>query len=68
MRASTILCFVVVASLFVAVASLQQKRRLLLERPHTRLHEEAGAPRKEKLPWWWDTDYMRSKRRRPIHN
>uniref|UniRef100_J3NCQ3 Uncharacterized protein n=1 Tax=Oryza brachyantha TaxID=4533 RepID=J3NCQ3_ORYBR len=32
------------------------------------LHEEAGALRKGKLPWWWDTDYTRSKRRRPIHN
>lgn len=32
------------------------------------LHEEAGAFKKGKLPWWWDTDYIRSKRRRPIHN
>ncbi|KAG2620403.1 hypothetical protein PVAP13_3NG091600 [Panicum virgatum] len=67
MRASTVLCFVVVASLFVAVASLKQREAF---GEATTLHEEAGtrAPRKEKLPWWWDTDYMRSKRRRPIHN
>ncbi|RCV18545.1 hypothetical protein SEVIR_3G313900v4 [Setaria viridis] len=65
MRASTVLCFVVVAALLVPVASLQQRQAF---GKATRLHEEAGAPRKEKLPWWWDTDYMRSKRRRPIHN
>ncbi|CAN6333688.1 unnamed protein product [Urochloa humidicola] len=66
MRASTVLCFVLVVSLLVAVASLQQQTEGFGEA--TRLHEEAGASRKEKLPWWWDTDYMRSKRRRPIHN
>ncbi|CAN6355790.1 unnamed protein product [Urochloa humidicola] len=66
MRASTALCFVLVVSLLVAVASLQQQTEGL--GGATRLHEEAGASRKEKLPWWWDTDYMRSKRRRPIHN
>ncbi|CAL4892603.1 unnamed protein product [Urochloa decumbens] len=65
MRASTVLCFVVAAALLVAVASLQQAEGF---GEATRLHEEAGASRKEKLPWWWDTDYMRSKRRRPIHN
>ncbi|KAF8659628.1 hypothetical protein HU200_058385 [Digitaria exilis] len=65
MRASTVLCFVVVAALLVAVASRQQREAFGEAK---RLHEETGAPSKEKLPWWWDTDYMRSKRRKPIHN
>uniref|UniRef100_A0A0E0RG26 Uncharacterized protein n=1 Tax=Oryza rufipogon TaxID=4529 RepID=A0A0E0RG26_ORYRU len=63
MRASQVVCLIlVVAALFVALASLQASADA------SGLHEEAGAFKKGKLPWWWDTDYTRSKRRRPIHN
>ncbi|TVU51657.1 hypothetical protein EJB05_03097 [Eragrostis curvula] len=65
MRASTVLCFIVVAALVVAIAALSPRGP---RQGATRLHEEVEAFKEEKLPWWWDTDYMRSKRRRPKHN
>uniref|UniRef100_A0A0D9XYI7 Uncharacterized protein n=1 Tax=Leersia perrieri TaxID=77586 RepID=A0A0D9XYI7_9ORYZ len=63
MTASQVVWFILVAAaFFVALASLQANAEA------SGLHEETGAFKKGKIPWWWDTDYTRSKRRRPIHN